>query len=138
MICIQLIAGDHEVSKQMMLLLSNYQILKLLQIDALTSILIHFYAAFILQLHLQFACVSYHYHFYAKLCNFKYKLLHNSCLESIKMSILGRKLAKCQKVYEQILEHNRVKPNELLYFIKYKNDMHAPAALQKPFRLFGF
>ena len=28
--------------------------------------------------------------------------------------------------------------NEFLYFIKYKNDMHAPAALQKLYRLFGF
>ena len=27
---------------------------------------------------------------------------------------------------------------ELLYFIKYKNNMHAPASLQKPFKLFGF
>ena len=27
---------------------------------------------------------------------------------------------------------------ELLHFKKYKNDMHVPAALQKPFRLFGF
>ena len=26
----------------------------------------------------------------------------------------------------------------VLYFIKHKNDMHAPAALQNPFRLFGF
>ena len=33
------------------------------------------------------------------------------------------------------MEHNRFKPNELLYFIKYKN---APAAFQNPFRLFGF
>ena len=26
---------------------------------------------------------------------------------------------------------------ELLYSVKYKNDMHAPTALQKPFTLFG-
>ena len=58
----------------MMLLLSNYPALKLLQTDALTSILIHFYEVFILQLHLYFACYSYHDHFYEKLCNCKSKL----------------------------------------------------------------
>ena len=34
---------------------------------------------------------------------------HNSYLESVKMSIIGKKSGKCQKLHRQILEHNRLK-----------------------------
>ena len=54
----------------MMLLL----IIKILQSDALTSILIRFYEAFTLQMLLWLKFNSYHDHFYAKMYNYKYKL----------------------------------------------------------------
>ena len=39
------------------------------------------------------------------------------------MSIIGRKSGKCQKAYEQILEHNRLKPT---YMYKCMNYLWAP------------
>ena len=58
------------------------KILKLLQIDALTSILIHFYEAFILQLLLYLAFYSYHDHFYAKCTIINLNCEHNAYLET--------------------------------------------------------
>ena len=40
---------------------------------------------------------------------------HNAYLESIKTSIIGKKLGKCQKHNRQILEHNRLRPNAYAY-----------------------
>ena len=78
----------------------------MLQIDALTSILIHF-------MKLAFcscSCNSYYILimiiFMQKCTIININCQHNAYLESIKMSIIGRKLGKCQKHNEQILEHN--------------------------------
>ena len=61
--------------------------------DAVTSILIQFYEAFILQL---LTFYSYYYHFNTKCTIVNINCQHNAYLGSIKMSIIGRKLGNAK------------------------------------------
>ena len=79
----------------------------MLQIDALTSILIRFHFAVALVTRIIYIPIM--IIFIQKCIIININCQHNAYLESIKMSIVGRKLGNAKKHNEQILEHNRVK-----------------------------